>query len=279
MTYGEVGAQALRAENVDSIVKGFALQQFTMRQNLMIQTSGAWSESYYRESKTELSATAKVARLAAFPMQSPIWEKNTAYLQKHGLEADISWEDVMTDNIPVLARTQLRITRAITKSEDDLIYTTLSGATGVLTTAVPATQEWDCASRVSHPQDAIGNAIEAVRESNYEPDTLLVNPHDFNKLVTNDDILDAFQAAQNNVMQNGVMGNLLGLKVVVSNSVTADQALVLESKTCGTLRVAEDVRTETIQVPGIKYTVRGWVISVPFVTDPESICKITNTQA
>src|SRR3990167_739421 len=157
MAYGEFGAQALRAENVDSMVKGFALAKFTMRQNVMVQTSGAWSESYYRESKTELAATAKVARLAAFPTESPKWEKNTAYLQKHGLEADISWEDVMTDNIPVLARTQLRIARAITKSEDDLIYSTIVGATGVNTVATSVDYEWDRTTRANrHPQDQIG---------------------------------------------------------------------------------------------------------------------------
>ena len=277
MAFGELGTQALRAENVDRVIKGLATPRFTMKQALSVVNSGAWSESYYRESDTELTATAKIARLAAFPQQSPIWEKQTAYNQKHGLEVDISIEDVLADNIDVLARSQLRIARAVTKSVDDLIYTTLSTATGVRSVATTVDYEWDSTTRGNrHPQDQIGQAIEDIQEKNYEATHLFVNPRDYRLLVTNDDVLDAFTPTQN-LMLNGVMGTLLGLTVVKSNAVPADEALVLEAKTCGTYREVAGLRTEVIDVPGIKKTVRAWEIGVPFVTDPNAVVRITNT--
>lgn len=280
MAFGEIGIAALRAENVDKVVKGFALQKFTMKQLCTVQSSGAWQESYYKESDTELSATAKVARLAAFPQQSPIWEKSSAYHQKHGLELDVSWEDALADNIPVIARTQLRLGRAVVKSVDSLIYTTLSAGAGA-TVTIGETNEndrcWDSTTRSSrHPMDTIGAAMEAVWKKNYEPDTIVVAPKDYRLLMTNDDVLDAFSPTTN-VAKNGNVGTLLGLNVVVSNSVTADQALVLESKTAATYRVVEDMKTNVSPVEGIKYVLRAWEIGVPFVTDPGAICKIANT--
>ena len=278
MAFGELGTDALKAENVDRVIKGFALQEFVLKQICSVQTSGAWKESYYTESKTELSATAKIARLAAFPTQSPLWQKNSAYLQKHGLELDISWEDVMTDDIPVLARSQLRIARAVAKSVDDLIYTTLAGATGIHTVACATDYEWDAPSRQNrHPQDAIGNAIQKIAESNYEATHLIVNPKDYRLLVTNDDIIDAFTPTSADIIRNGKVGKIIGIETLVSNVVPADEALVLEAKTCATYRVAEALRTMTKREEGIKYTIRAWELGVPFVTDPEAICKITNT--
>lgn len=278
MAYGELGTDALKAENVEKIVTGFALQNFVFRQLCSSSPSSSWKESYYRESKTELTATAKVARLAAFPQQSPLWEKNSAYMQKHGLEADIAWEDVMTDEIDVIARTLVRIGRAIVKSEDDLIYTTITDATGVL--SFNATATWDNATRANRlPHDDVGNAIRRIQTSNYEPTHLLVTPYDYFLLRTNDNVVDAWTEAGQNIMQNGNMGNLIGLTVLKSNSVTADEACVLEAKTAASLKIAEDVRTLTKREEGIKYTVRGWVISVPYVTNPESICMINNVNA
>lgn len=280
MAFGELGANALRAENVDRVVKGFALQRFTMKQAVTVQSSSAWQESYYRESNTELSATAKVARLAAFPTQSPLWEKNSAYMQKHGLEADVSWEDMMTDNLDVIARTQLRIARAVAKSVDDLIYSTLSsGAAGgniTIGSGNPAGL-WDAATRADrHPMDQIGEAIENLSEFNYEADTLLLTPRDYRLVMLNDDVLDAFVPTEN-IAKNGLMGTLLGLRVIKSNSVTADEALVLESGTCATYRVVQEMNTNVDTVEGVKKTIRAWEIGVPFVTDPRAICKISNT--
>ncbi|KKM81390.1 hypothetical protein LCGC14_1330320 [marine sediment metagenome] len=53
------GMADLRAENVDRIVKGFALRKYVMKQFCMIQSSSAWSETYYKETGADLEPTAK----------------------------------------------------------------------------------------------------------------------------------------------------------------------------------------------------------------------------
>jgi len=277
MAFGELGAEALRSENVDRVVKGFALQEFVMKQVCTVQKTGAWKETYYTESRTELAADSKIARLAAFKVQSPLWQKNSAFLRKHGLESDISWEDVMTDDVPVLARTQLRIARSVVKSVDDLIYATLTAGAGNTVTAQDGFQ-WDSGTRSSrHPQDQIGEAIQTLSENNYKATHILLNPKDYNLLITNDDILDAFTPTSDAVIKNGKLGKIMGLNILVSNSVSADEALVLEGRVAATYREAEAMKTLVKKEEGIKYTLRAWEIGVPFVTDPSAIVKIDNT--
>ena len=46
----------LRAENFSKIVKGFALQEYKMKQLCMVENSSAWTETYYKETAADLSA-------------------------------------------------------------------------------------------------------------------------------------------------------------------------------------------------------------------------------
>lgn len=124
------GEQDLRAENFERMVKGFALQEFKMKQLVMEQTSSAWIETYYRETATELtgglgSAVKGIPRLANFPYGEVSWTKVQAYIEKYGMEGVISWEDATTNNIDMIARTLLRISRAVAYAVDLQIYTVL----------------------------------------------------------------------------------------------------------------------------------------------------------
>jgi hypothetical protein len=280
MAFGELGAQALRAENVDKVVKGFALQEYIVKPLFTVQSSGAWQESYYTESANELTADNKIARLAAFPQQSPQWQKSSAYMQKHGLEVDVSFEDEKADNVDVIQRSLLRLARAVSYSVDSLCYTTMSAGAGQTHTiggSNPNDLCWDTSTRSErHPLDAIGSAIKKVKQQNYRPDHIILNPNDYNLLLTNDDILDAVSWT-NNVVQGGSLPSVLGLTILASNAVTADQALVFESKVFGTYREILPMTTNTEKHEFIKTVIRAAEVGVPFVTDPMAVCKIANT--
>ena len=113
----------LRAENFDKIVKGFALQNYKMKQLCMIETSSAWTETYYKETAADLTKAVTtgitdtslkgVPRLANFPYGEVSWTKTSGVNVKHAMEGVLSWEDIETDNVPVIARTLLRIARAV----------------------------------------------------------------------------------------------------------------------------------------------------------------------
>lgn len=273
--------EAIRAENVDKVIKGLATPKFVMKQVCMTPKSNAWQESYYRESDLELTAATKIARMAAFPQESPLWEKRSAYMGKAGLEVEVAHEDVLLDNIDVIARSQLRVSRAVVKAVDTLIWNTLSenrSVADIQTVAVPVNSEWDSLTRANrNPQDDIGDAVQLLAEKNYDADTVIFNPKDYWNVVTNDNILGSFNQDMSSALVNGRVGKLLGLNVLVSNVVTADYAMVLQSKVCATYRTAEGLRTAVKYEEGIKHVIRAWEIGTPFVTDPKAICLITNT--
>lgn len=282
------GEQGLRAEHFETIIKGFALQEFKMKQLVINSSSNAWIESYFRETSQELiggmgSAVRGVPRLANFPYGEPTWTEVSAHIEKYGMEGVVSWEDAMTDNIDVVSRTLLRIARAVAYAVDLQIYSILSTNAGN-TVACASGYEWDSAT-VSQ-RDPIQNILNAKRElyiDNFNPDNgrgyICLSPKDYANLLGNSKVVNnpSFKVAD--VVANGVVGQICGLKIIVSNVVTADQALVVIGQECGTWKSASPLQVFTIADQGVKYTLRAFEMGVCQATTPNAICTITNTQA
>lgn len=283
-----VGESALRAEHFEAMVKGFALQEFRMKQLVMVNSSSSWVETYYRETATELtgglgSAVRGVPRLANFPYGEVSWTKVQAYIEKYGMEGVVSWEDAMTNNIDVIARTLLRISRAVASAVDAQIYSVLETAAGN-SVAVTAGYEWDSATIAN--RDPIQNLLNAKKElyiDNFDPDAgngyVCLSPKDYANLLGNSKVINnpTFKAAD--IVSNGVVGQIVGLKIIVSNVVTADKALVVIAKECGTWKEAAPLTVHTITDEGVKYTIRAYAMGVCQATTPNAIVTITNTQA
>jgi len=274
----------LRAENVSRIVTGFALQEYRFKQLCMVQSSNSWKETYFKETAADLtggtgSAVQGVPRLAAFPYGEVTFTEASSRHLKHGMEGVISWEDAKTNEIDVIARTLLRIARAVAKSVDANIYSALTTDTG---NTVAASDNWDSATVANrNPIQDILNAIKLIQEDNYDPYTngfLLLTPKDFANLMGNASIRNAGQFWTSDVTKNGKVGKLLGLTMVVSNNVTADEAMVVIAKEAITWKSAQGLTVKTIEDPGVKFTIRAYEVGTAQVKNPDAVCTITNTQ-
>ena len=286
-----VGMQDLRAENVDKIVKGFALQEYKFKQVCMVQSSSSWKETYYEETAAELtggvgSAVRGVPRLANFPYGEPTWTKKSSYIEKFAMEGVISYEDVTSNEIDVQARTLLRISRSVTKAVDDEIWRTISEGQTVVNinnVTIASGNEWDSATAAN--RDALANILsgmQLIEEQNYDMSTggfLLLSPKGYADLMANANVRNAAQSFAEDVVSNGRVGRIAGLTIIKSNSVTRDYALVIKGKEACTWKEAQPLKTETIYDPGIKYTIRAWEQGVAQLINPKAVCLITNTQA
>jgi len=283
------GESTLRAENIERMVKGFALQEYTMKQVLMVSSSNSWSESYYQETAEDLTASGTrsikgVPRLANFPYGEVSFEKKSAYMEKYAFEGVISWEDEKTNAIDVIARTLLRIARGVAKAVDDEIWEVLSegqSPTNINDTSITAGNEWD-SSTVAN-RDPIQNILDArseIKKNNYKISNgfLLLSPTDESNLLGNPNIRNAGQFYTDSVTKNGVIGRALGLTFIVSNSVTEDYAMVVGNKEAATWKAAHPLTVVTIEDPGIKKTVRAWELGVTQLINPKAITLISNTQ-
>lgn len=286
------GEADLRAENVERVVKGFALQSYVLKNLVMVNNSTAWTESYYQETAADLTAQATqgvkgVPRLANFPYGEVSWTKKSSYQTKYGMEGVISWEDAKTNNVDVIARTLLRIARAVTKAVDTEIWNVISEnvtPVNINTVAITAGEEWDSATIAN--RDPIQNILDAIKEiqvDNYDPlagnGYLLLSPKDAANLMGNANVRNAGQFFTSDVTRNGIIGRICGLKVAVSNVITAEYAMVLVAKECATWKAAAPLSVVTIYDPGVKYTIRAWEIGTTQLINPQAICLISNTQA
>jgi hypothetical protein len=275
------GEQDLRAEHVSRIVKGFALQEYKMMQLCMVESSSAWTETYYRETAADLvggtgSDIKGVPRLANFPYGEVSWTQVSGRQLKHGMEGVISWEDVKTNNVPMIARTLLRIARAVTKSVDAEISAAIIAAT-TNTTAANAT--WNNA--VIADRDPIQDILDAKSEisiDNYNPDSngyLVVHPTNLAELLGNANIRNAGQFYTDDVTKNGRVGRILGLTIISTNTATEGTVHVVIAKQSLTWKSVVELTVNTIYDPGVKYTIRAFQVGQAQVVNPLAICSIT----
>lgn len=286
------GQVMLRAEFIDGVVKGFALQEYVMKELVMVNSSNSWKESYFEETAADLTAPATasirgIPRLAAFPTAKVTFSKRASYQEKYGAEDTISYEDELTNEIDVVARTLLRIARAVTRAVDTQIWNVLTedqSASRINSVAIAAGNEWDSATLANRdPINDILSAIQAIQEDNYNAlngnGFLVLNPKDFKNLMANANVRNAGQFYTSDVTRNGNVGRILGLGVKVSNTVTADYAAVIIGKECGTWKEAKALTVETIREPGVSVTIRAFEIGVCQLTNPSAVCLISNTAA
>lgn len=282
----ETGEADIRKEDISKVVKGFALQAYKLKSICMIQSSNAWTEVYYKETAADLTKTTttgitttslgNIPRLAKFPNLDVSWTKVTGVNIKHGAEATISWEDERTNNVPVIARTLLRIARAVTKSVDTVIAAAVLSAAG---NTVAANATWNNA--VIADRDPIQDILDAEAEigiDNYDAlsgGSLLVHPTNAAELLGNANVRNAGQFYTDSVTRNGIIGRLLGLTLINSNSITEGGAQVVIGKEALTWKQVVGLTVKTMEDPGVKKTIRAWEVGQIQVPNPDAICSIT----
>jgi hypothetical protein len=286
------GEADLRAENISKVVTGFALQSYVLKDLCTIDSSNSFLETYYAETAADLtgglgSDVKGVPRLANFPYGEVSWTKTTSRLEKYGMEGVISYEDATTNAVDVIARTLLRIGRAVAKAVDDAIIAAVNvAAVAVATNIVTITAGFEWNSSTLANQDPISNILAAVKEiqiDNYNAlngnGYLVLNPLDYASMLSNANVRNAGQFWTDSVTANGNVGTICGLKVVVTNSATADYAYVIVAKEAMTWKEAAPLTVKTIEDPGIKTTIRAYEIGCVQIKNPLAICRIGNTQA
>lgn len=294
MTAG-IGQVDIRSLNVNKLVTGFALRTYRFKQECTQISSSSFQERYFSETAADLTQAGSpvegVPRMAQFPSQHVTWTQHNSYHIKHGLQDTIAYEDLVINEIDALRRTTLRISRAIAKSVDANIFNTITEGTAGVPSASPtnileydiaAGNEWDSATIANRdPVQDLLDARALIDAQDYDSSmcSLWVNPSDWAKLLGNPNVRNAGQFFTDDVTRNGNIGFLLGMKVIVSNNVTSDYAvLVIPNEAC-TWVTLKPMQTALIEEPGISTTIRCWEEGVAQLKNPKAVCLISNTRA
>jgi len=182
----------------------------------------------------------------------------------------------------MLQRKVYRLARKIVYQVDVAIEASLNNNAGNLVT-ISADHEWD--SSVPQNQNPVKDILDAVQELRTDGiDALsgngyiVVNGQDYTNIISNTKVLN-HPTYDSKVMANGQVGHLLGLTIVISEAVTADQAYVLVAKQGMVWKQAQALITKTIVDAGKSTTIRAWERGVFQLQVENEVCIINNTRA
>jgi hypothetical protein len=280
----------IRGLDIDKTVKGFALVEYIAKGDCLQSTTTGDSIRWYQETAADLTATApsvvaNISPLSTFPTLEVSWTRNTSYVRKYAAEGFISLEDMKSADIDVLARTLLRLTRAVVKQVDSRIlnvitesYTPVNIQT-FATTAVGGDQ-WDAPSYAGNPIKDILHAKKLLHDYNYnaEQAVLYLDPVGYRDLVDwliggKGSSIPAFTSEK---VKTGKVMSLLGVDIKVSNNVTTDKAIMFIPQTSCTWKTHTSTTARVIEDAGIGSKIRVWEIGEGILTDPKSVVLITD---
>lgn len=275
----EIGEIDIRGQNFERAVKGFANKLYKLSQILLNESSSNNSENYYRETNTPLAAIGNrnvndVARGALPPELHPSWTLVTTYHKKFMGQALIFYEDALTNAINTQARAAFRVAESIVNAKDLYIYTQLTAATST-SGDVAAADDWDSATVAN--RDPIGDILigeGAMMTNNYDVLSngyLLIKPVDYASLIRNSKVINNPSFKTADVVSNGVVGQICGLKIIVSTNVSADEAMIVMGQRAATWKGVVGLRSAVITDQGVSIKVRAWEMGHIQITDPKAI--------
>lgn len=278
-----IGQIDIRGKNFERAVKGFANKLYKLSQVLLNESSNSEQENYYRETSTPLSAGGnrnvnQVARGALPPELHPEWTLVTTYHRKFMGQALIFFEDSLTNAINTQARAAFRVAESIVNAKDVYIYSQLTAATST-SGVVSAADDWDSVTVAN--RDPMGDILigeGAMMANNYDilqNGFLLITPHDYSSLLRNDKIINNPSFKTADVVSNGIVGQIAGLKIIVSVNVTQDECMIVMGQRAATWKGVVGLTSAVIEDQGVSTKVRAWEMGHIQITDPLALYTIT----
>lgn len=289
----------IRGIDINKLARGFADEVLMMKRFVRNSKTKAREIRWYQKTAGFLDSSDTTAITAsqientafkALPVAvEQSWTRNTSYIRKYFVESPwISEEDIKDNDIDIFATTVRDLVRGVSKRVDSRIYAVLSdtvtsvpGDGGNVQTVAATADGWDDVA-TGDPIEDIMAAKKLLTDYNYNPEgaVLLLHPTDHKNLLTyliNVKGSSIPQFATEKV-KSGVVMNILGVKVAVSNSCTTDYAVLCLPDTSATYKQFTGITTAVVHDPGIGKKIRVWEEGECILTDPKSVAVITDTQ-
>jgi hypothetical protein len=279
----------LRREYIDGAVKAVAKEMAILKTLCTIDSSDAWTESYFRETNDDTtgggtySSGSGIPQMAPFPFMQVTETKVSTVVQKYGFDTVISLEMQKRATVPMLQRHILRIGRKINWQIDVAIESAMSTLAGN-TFAITAGSEWNSATVQNRDPifDVLyginmlrADGIDALNGNGY----LVVNGTDYTNIISNSKVLNHPTYQSVSAVENGQVARLCGLTIMLSEAVTADQAYIVVKGEALVWKQQSPLEVYQTEKPGHSTTITAFEFGCIQVHAPNAICKITNTRA
>ena len=289
------GQAEIRGIDIDKLAKGFADEENVFKRFVTSTSTSAREIRWYQKTSgfldsvdtTGITASQidNVSHLALPVVVEQSWTRNTSYVRKYFVESPtLSEEDIKDSDIDILATNVRDLTRAVARRVDARIYDIISdtqatGSAGVETTGATGTG-WDDTTN-GNPLLDIMVAKRKIRENGYNPEgailamDALAHQQLLNYLITvKGSSIPQFSSEK---VKSGVVMELLGVNVVVSENVVTDSVTMWIPARSGTWKTFTPITARTIEEAGIGTKIRVWEEGEILLTDPKSVHVTTDT--
>jgi hypothetical protein len=296
----DIAGQAdIRGIDIDKLAKGFADEASILKGFVLNTTTSAREIRWYQKTAGFLDSTDTTGitlseiqtshkSLPTIVQQS--WTRNTSYVKNFKAESElISDEDIKDSDVDVLATNVRDIVRAVVNQVDIRIYSVLIEAaaatpttpnpTNTLTTAAVA-DGWDDVT-TGNPIKDILTGNRKIRAQSYDTNNIVlyINPIEHENLINfiisvKGSSIPSFSSEK---VRSGVVMEILGNQVVVSQNATTDNALQFIPQVSATWKSFKSLSSVVINEPLIGKKIRVSEEGEAILTDPNSVHQITDT--
>lgn len=287
------GQADIRGLDIDKLAKGFADEENVMKRFVTSSTTFAREIRWFQKPAGFLDSvdttTITASQIANQSFRSrPVvveqsWTRNTSYVRKYFVESPtISMEDINDTDVDILATNVRDLVRAVARQVDQRIINVLfeSFSPSTIQTAASTQDGWDDVATGNPIYDLL-NAKQGIRAQGYDPEgaILLINSIEHRNLINflisvKGSSIPSFSSEK---VRTGVVMELLGLNVVVSENMTTDFAGVFVPQRAATWKAFMPITSAVIDEPGIGKKIRVWEEGECLLTDPKAVFLITDT--
>lgn len=287
-------AQAdIRGLDIDKLAKGFADEENIFKKFVTTATTSARELRWYQKTSGFLDTTdssgitaSKINNVAfkARPYAvEQTWTRQTSYIRKYFVESPmISIEDVKDTDIDILATNVRDLTRAVARKVDQRIIEVITeNYTPVnINTAAATGTGWDDTTNGNPVLDMLA-AKQNIRSNGYNPEgavcamNSIEHKHLLNYLITvKGSSIPQFSSDR---VKDGVVMEMLGLNIVVSENVTTDYVVIFVPQRAATYKQFMPISATTKEDPMIGIKIRVAEEGEAILTDPKAVHLITDT--
>lgn len=290
----KAGQADIRSLQIDKGLKGFADELLVFKNELCTVTPTKAREvrwfqktAGFLDTSDSTGITASQIPSVAFgarpKLMGPSFTRNTSYVEQFFVESEwISEQDIKDNDVDILGTTIRDLVKGVAFQVNTSIWNVITeDQTPNLIHTVTTTAAWDAGSG----QDPIEDLLECfqnIDENNYDSmkAVILLSPKDYKSLINwiisdNGSNIPGFSSA---LVGGKSLQAILGRRIIVSNSVTADKAGVGVPKVIATWKTFTNL-TSAVKIDElIGRKVRVKEEGICLLTDPKAMNLIENTQ-
>jgi len=302
MAYDSSAEAEIRGIHIDKLAKGFGVEAHLMKKFVTVSKTKAREIRWFRKGLSLATAmtpldtpdteaqTKSMMQNVAFKARPYVveqkWERQTSYVKKFFVESPmISIEDIKDNDVDVLATNVRDLVHGVAFQVDRRIYDVLTEAT---TSGIPApvnvntdaaTDGWSTTATCDPIKDLLV-AKRKIRGFGYDPEgaVCLMNQLEHQSLLVylisvKGSSIPSFATEK---VKSGVVMELLGLKIVVSNNATADWVVTWVPNRACTYKQFMPITSVVMSEPGIGKKIRVWEEGEALLTDPKAVHVISS---